>query len=83
MQYSEALKLYNDSIEYKLPIDIILCMQGIEQKEYDDAIKNNNSKNTDVSFDKEFEDERYREYQEANFEEYFDWARTYRFCLWK
>ena len=31
-------------------------------------------------FDKNFDNELYREYQQANFDEYFDWARTYRFC---
>lgn len=28
-------------------------------------------------------EEAYREYQEANFNEYFDWAGTYRYALWK
>lgn len=27
--------------------------------------------------------ELYREFQQANFDEYFDWAKTYRFTLWR
>jgi hypothetical protein len=29
------------------------------------------------------DDEKYREFQEANFLEYFDPAKTYRYALWK
>lgn len=30
-----------------------------------------------------WDDDKYREYQEANWNEYFDFAKTYRFCLFK
>lgn len=29
------------------------------------------------------DDEEYQEYLRANFEEYFDPAHTYKYCLWK
>lgn len=28
------------------------------------------------------DDELYRLFHEANWEEYMDWAKTYRFCYW-
>lgn len=31
----------------------------------------------------EYDLELYREFQQANFDEYFDWARTYRYALYK
>lgn len=39
--------------------------------------------NTDIFYQDEMEKELYRLYQEANWQEYFDPARTYRYCLWR
>ena len=38
---------------------------------------------TDFNYPDEHDEELYREYQEANWEEYSDWAQTYRYCLYK
>jgi hypothetical protein len=36
-----------------------------------------------VCWDEDWDNERYREFQEANFNEYFDFAATYRYALYK
>ena len=43
--------------------------------------KENACKQSFITEDWEHEDDLYREFQEANFYEYFQ--NTYRFCLWK
>lgn len=30
----------------------------------------------------DYEDMAYMDFQEANYEEYFDWAKTYRYCIY-
>lgn len=33
--------------------------------------------------DFEVENEKYMDFQEANYNEFFDWAATYRFCIFR
>lgn len=41
------------------------------------------STNIEIFFQDEKNVELYRQFQEANWEEYFDPAKTYRYCLWR
>ena len=41
------------------------------------------SANTQILEADEWADEAYRQFQEANFNEYFDPAKTYKYCLWR
>lgn len=41
-----------------------------------------NKRSTEVCSD-DLQEDLYRQYQEANWCEYFDWAGTYRYCLWR
>lgn len=38
---------------------------------------------TDIFPTDELTEEKYREYQEANWNEYFDFAKTYKYCLFR
>lgn len=80
MQCSEAQKIYNDSIKYELPIEVILQMEDKSQQEFNEAFKPIEGKHIKMGYE---EDESYRDFQESNFNEYFDWASTYRYRLYK
>ena len=74
MQFSRFLKLYNDSFEYELPEATIVEFAGEDIKEYRKAKEEyfKNMHKVDCSFyDYDYDEEQYREFQEANFYERF------------
>lgn len=82
MNIQKALQIYNDSIKYGLAEDILIDMEGLNFNEYQKLIKEFfKSEKSEDNFDIEQDTEIYRDYQQANFDEYFDPARTYKYCL--
>lgn len=86
MNLKDALQIYEYARQYGINEDTLITFAGFNKNEYDNLLKDYFSKkqNDDaVINDNEIEQEQYREFQQSNFNEYFDWARTYRYCLYK
>lgn len=78
----KALQIYHYATDYGLSEDILLTFEGLNKNEYENLIRRYlKEQESTETIDTEIDDELYRQYQQANYDEYFDWARTYRYCL--
>lgn len=82
MLCEKAKQIYETARKESIAEDLILGLEGLSEQEYRQALKlylTTLPETTTIQDD----DEAYREYQQANFDEYFDWAATYRYRLYK
>ena len=81
MNVEKAKHIYEVSRQENIPEDIILAMEGLNKQEYEKALieylKTIEKAKITLGFE---EDKSYQEFKEANFNEYFDPAKTYRYC---
>lgn len=82
MNLKDAIQIYKYSQDYGIDKDTLLDFAGFKQNEYNELIKDYLKNDVTVVIDSDKDDEVYREFQEANFSEYFDPAKTYRYCLY-
>lgn len=80
---TKAKQIYDFCNEEGCDVDLILGMENIDKVEYDNALWLVDFGKGEHTFDAEHDNELYREYQQANYDEYFDWAHTYRYRLFK
>lgn len=81
MNIKDAIQIYKFVQEYGIEEGTLLSFAGFKQSEYDELIKDYLKNDVTVVIDSDKDNELYREYQQANYDEYFDWARTYKYCL--
>ena len=83
MQSSEAERIYKTARKENIAEDLILHLEGLNEQEYKQALKLylKTLPKTENIYDSD--DKAYREFQQANYDEYFDWAGTYRYALYK
>ena len=82
MNATTAGRIYEAARKEHIAEDLILGLEGLSREEYREALKlyiKTLPKEETMPDD----DEAYREYQQANLDEYFDWAATYRYRLYK
>lgn len=81
----KAKSIYRTTLDEGIAENLILQLEGLNESEYKQALKLylKTLLETDHTFDTEYDNEVYKEFQQANYDEYFDWALTYRFCLYK
>ena len=82
MNTATAGRIYETARKENIAEDLILDLEGLSREEYRQALKLY-IKTLPVEETMPDDDEAYREYQQANWDEYFDWARTYRYRLFK